>query len=1077
MRFASSLAIVWLGAWQIVGAETIEIPGPLPGATRTNAWLRCHVKVPGNWTTASGRSLYRESITLQVNGWGAKHDVWLNGKKVATGRADEGFIRHKIPAGILQKDQWNSLAIQVQGARQIDHAPILSGYFLEARLAGEWEILPDFNSTEHTPRAEQPVKAVYKQFLEASSKLDRPGKLFRGPSLSVEESLKTFTVHEDLELDLILAEPQIAQPLWMHFDFRGRLWVCEYRQYPYPAGVKVLSRDKYYRSAYDRIPPPPPRHDRGADRISVHEDRDGDGRYETHSIFMDGLNLCTSVAVGQGGVWMLHPPYLLFVPDENFDAKPDGAPVVHLSGFGLQDTHSVANSLTLGPDGWLYGAHGSTTASQITVARMGEKESFTYQEGAGIWRYHPKDHRFEFVVQGGGNPFSIEFDLQHRLFSGSNEGNTRGYHYRIGGYYRKGTRGGKYGPSRQPYRFGALEPMQHATKIPRFSHSLVVMEDDAWPELYRGHFLSVDPLARRVMFSRRLPHGSTFRTEDVHAVLNSSDPAFRPVDIKVGPDGNIYIADFYEYYIAHGQHFQGQIDPSTGRIYRLRKKGAAIRSVPDFLQVPAAKLRRHVDSERKWEAFAAFTLMGERGLLDEGSFQLDPRLAVTPHERCEFALRLSREPDLSDENTFASSQTHIPLAEHVEYMLTHWNSPTDLEDPHLPLCVWWAAEAHPPRAGWFASPKVWGYPMFTEHVAGRLVRRALLRGQLEDHELLPALFRAAPDAAGRARLLAGLKTAADDGASLNLTDEIVAAIGEVLPLPLRVRRGESNAVKEAIGLLKGGEENAEALVSALADSGSEAAGEALLATALNESATESLRASCFAALAGFSSERIPTDVLAVRLSLTPGLRTAADRLLGTKKSWAEKWLALPEAERGEIPLDLQAQLDALGLSVPEADGKNIGNTHTYESVDEVLKLVRTEPGNPYRGKALFLQRCASCHRFFDKGKAVGPDLTPLQRNDLPSLLHHILHPAAEIREGFGMVVVKMESGDVRSGFIISDHQSEVLLRGMDGGVTRLRVESISPPVSVMPPGLLNGLSAQQVRDLIAYLRIGQPISK
>src|SRR5688572_20747590 len=188
------------------------------------------------------------------------------------------------------------------------------------------------------------------------------------------ESLRQLVVADDLDVDQVLAEPLIAQPLQLSFDERGRLWVVEYRQYPHPAGLKMLSRDIFWRAVYDRVPKPPPHHVRGQDRITIHEDADGDGSYEKHKVFIDGLNIATAVALGRGGAWILNPPYLLFYPDRDRDDVPDGDPVVHLAGFGLEDTHSVVNSLRFGPDGWLYAAQGSTVTGAVVRPDSKEKE-------------------------------------------------------------------------------------------------------------------------------------------------------------------------------------------------------------------------------------------------------------------------------------------------------------------------------------------------------------------------------------------------------------------------------------------------------------------------------------------------------------------------------------------------------------------------------------------------------------------------------------------------------------------------------------------------------------------------------
>src|SRR6202007_3006033 len=117
----------------------------------------------------------------------------------------------------------------------------------------------------------------------------------------------------------------------------------------------------------------------------------------------EGLSITTSMAFGRGGVWVLNPPYLLFFSDTNHDDVVDADPVVHLEGFGIEDTHSVANSLRWGPDGWLYGAHGSTVSAHIK--RPGDKAPIAHMIGQHIWRYHPGRRLFEVFAEGGGNAF------------------------------------------------------------------------------------------------------------------------------------------------------------------------------------------------------------------------------------------------------------------------------------------------------------------------------------------------------------------------------------------------------------------------------------------------------------------------------------------------------------------------------------------------------------------------------------------------------------------------------------------------------------------------------------------------
>jgi hypothetical protein len=200
----------------------------------------------------------------------------------------------------------------------------------------------------------------YKEGLGANEAVERMIRGFAGKGevgddslpTAPDEAVKRFRIKDGFEVQLLAAEPMVRQPLDLTWDTRGRLWVVQYLQYPFPAGLKVVKYDQYLRAVFDKVPPPPPHHFPGADKVTVLEDTDGDGRFDTAKDVITGLNIVSSVLLGRGGIWVLNPPYLLFYRDANGDDVPDGDPEVHLSGFGLEDTHSVANSLE-----WARAAH------------------------------------------------------------------------------------------------------------------------------------------------------------------------------------------------------------------------------------------------------------------------------------------------------------------------------------------------------------------------------------------------------------------------------------------------------------------------------------------------------------------------------------------------------------------------------------------------------------------------------------------------------------------------------------------------------------------------------------------------
>ncbi len=151
------------------------------------------------------------------------------------------------------------------------------------------------------------------------------------------EAVDRMTMPEGFHAEIVASEPMIRQPVAACYDERGRLWVIEYLQYPNPEGLKPVTVDQYLRTEYDRVPEPPPAGPKGVDRVKVLEDTDGDGRMDKETIFIEGLNLASAIAVGHGGVFIGQTPYLLFYPDRNRDDRPDSDPEVLLKGFGMQD--------------------------------------------------------------------------------------------------------------------------------------------------------------------------------------------------------------------------------------------------------------------------------------------------------------------------------------------------------------------------------------------------------------------------------------------------------------------------------------------------------------------------------------------------------------------------------------------------------------------------------------------------------------------------------------------------------------------------------------------------------------------
>ena len=375
--------------WSLVDVPTTwkkTLPAA-KGASEYYAWYRCSVVVPDDW---SGTKL-----TIAVEGVDDAREVFFNGQSIGLlgtfppeYRSGLGAtLRFDVPKKLVSAGDANVVSIRVyhkQGRGNFNvAAPVLFSEKQAIRMRGKWQATPGDNAAwgKLSTRIEIDDAARFSK-LEDRDEVEATLKKLDGDDgpLSVEATVKRLTIADDLAVDVALAEPHIGQPLSMKWDERGRLWVAEYLQYPRPAGLKMVSMDKYLRTVYDKVPPPPPNHFVGADKITIHEDTTGDGVYDTHKTFIEGLNLATSFAIGRGGVFVLNPPYLLFYPDKDRNDVPDGDPTVLLEGFGLEDSHSIANSLRWGPDGWLYSTQGSTVTGQ--VRRYGTKDPPVHSMGS-----------------------------------------------------------------------------------------------------------------------------------------------------------------------------------------------------------------------------------------------------------------------------------------------------------------------------------------------------------------------------------------------------------------------------------------------------------------------------------------------------------------------------------------------------------------------------------------------------------------------------------------------------------------------------------------------------------------------
>ncbi len=372
--------------------------------------------------------------------------------------------------------------------------------------------------------------------------------------LSPLDAVKAMTVPEGFRVDVVAAEPDLHQPIAFAFDSKGRIFVAE--AYAYPRRRKDGE---------------------GKDTVLVFEDSDRDGSFEKRTVFAEGLNLVSGLEVGFGGVWVGAAPHLLFIPDRDGDLVPDGPPETLLDGWAFEDTHETLNAFNWGPDGWLYGCHGVFTHSK--VGKPGAKDEDRVPLNAAVWRYHPARHEFEIFAEGTSNPWGIDFDDDGEAFITACV-IPHLYHVVPGARYERQS-----GSHFEKYTYDDVKTIaDHRHYLGTWPHGgnlrsnaaggghahcgALVYLGDAFPERYRNTIFMANMHGNRVNNDRLVPKGSGFVGEHGPDFLLSNDKWFRGVSLKTGPDGAVYLIDWYDQQACHDTTIE-RWDRTNGRLYRV----------------------------------------------------------------------------------------------------------------------------------------------------------------------------------------------------------------------------------------------------------------------------------------------------------------------------------------------------------------------------------------------------------------------------------------------------------------------------------------------------------------------------
>jgi putative heme-binding domain-containing protein len=349
------------------------------------------------------------------------------------------------------------------------------------------------------------------------------------------EQQKKFQLPDGFEIELVTSEPHIPKPINMAFGARGRLWVAGSVEYPYAAEVG-----------------------KGRDSISVLEDTSGDGRYDKVTKFAEGLNIPMGLYPYKNGVVVYSIPNILFLQDTNGDGKADKREVLYGPLGTPRDVHGMQNGFTRGFDGWLYICHGFNNDSTIA----GTDGSRIQLNSGNTYRVRLDGSRVEQFTWGQVNPFGMAFTADGDIFNADCHSKPLSMLMRNGYYPSFG----------KPHDgLGYVQPVMDHEHGSTAISGVGYYTGHQFPKEFRNNIFVGNVMTSRINRDSLQWHGSTPKALEMTDFLKCSDPWFRPVDIQVGPDGALYIADFYNRIIGHYEvalDHPGR-DRTSGRIWRV----------------------------------------------------------------------------------------------------------------------------------------------------------------------------------------------------------------------------------------------------------------------------------------------------------------------------------------------------------------------------------------------------------------------------------------------------------------------------------------------------------------------------
>lgn len=924
-------------------------------------------------------------------------------------------------------------------------------------------------------------------------------------------------VHPEFDLSLVASEPLINNPMNIDWDEKGRLWVVETPEYP--NGLRQANVESWMDSGslkpgqYARDP---------EDRISILEDTDGDGVMDKKTVFADKIELATSSVFYKNGVIVCAAPDIWFFEDTNGDDKADKRTKLY-TNLGIRDTHAVINNLRWGLDGWIYATHGYSSSDNVT---SGDGSKNFGLIGSGVVRFKPDGSAFEQYCSKGGNTWGLDITWDGQVFYTQPTSGVLFHHVVLPEYVlAKGKLPGVTSSNgllaREP-TYPAMHWEQQAyvqiDQVGSYTAAAgcAIYEGGAWPEKWNYGYFTTEPTLNIVSHFMVEPDGVTYQAKrepgrEQTEFIRSKNLWFRPIEVRVGPDGALYVVDFCNQAVIHNDTRGPTHGPANaavrpdrdhyyGRIWKVQHKEARKVEVKSLAKSDVTNLAKTVnDSPNAHVKKQAWRLIVENHL-DGKAFEGNANTAKARNALFgdkNHPAHLKRQPMmLTKPQLVYETAKHEGSGPQTVPATARWRVLDSFlmasDDWTRSACVAAAVDAN--RQTNVISQSV--YSLKAEALEPLV--SALLPSALETEGSIFKLIEICAKAPVhgdklKSVILRGIAQQVNEAPALTpaLTEALKKLLAQpalaAATLPLVTKWDKGGALAAEVKKVES-ELVADFLRSELSVDSRGAAARALIQ--IGSSEVNEITALLSSNLPDGLKIGVLNDLC--EFGGSKGAKAAADafqhftRNPALAASALDSILKRPEATRALLDAVKAGSIDRAAFAPGDvARLRSHPNKPLARRANELFQVNNAakaaiiakltpeveKPGNAENGKLLYSAACAVCHKLGDLGMAVGPPLDGMGAHGPAELLIHIVDPNREVDPSFWAFNISTKKGELLQGVITSENSATVTL-ATQAGVREIAKSEIEKREntgrSLMPEGL-DGLGAEALRDILTFI--------